>query len=1111
MKKLLFIFFSWGWVVLRGGVLPLLGGVRGGLLLYIFLFIPLLGGVGGGFSFAQECNIVYVTPNGATSGAAGTKANPAELLYGLTLANATDNKIYMAAGTYILFNPLNMLSDITLEGGFDPLTWEKSNSTTTTIYRDNSNVEPSPNRLVAIYCMGISNFRLQDLTIRSANAFGNGISSYGLYLDSCSNYDIVRCKIIAGNAGNGSNGANGANGIGGANGTAGENGDAQGPCCRAGGIGGSGSFPGSNAGGNGGDGGDRGTASCSWCGDPADATNGYPGQNGFGTGGGIGGNGGYKRITCIYPLNCAPAIHYGAPGVDGADGLPGIPGTDGTGAFAGGFFIPGTGTAGTAGTHGSGGGGGGGSGSLGGIPYDCLLGLPPNLNGSGAGGAGGGEGGQAAQGGLGGTGGGGSFAVYINNNGANGVIRDCQLTFSSAGLGGLGGIGGTGGLGGLGAAGGGQCFIGEGGNGGNGGNGGDGGPAGKGANGMSYDLYEDTSGVPVSLMNINTLQQPFVFVRYSGYTDAPVVFSTTATGTIDWYFGAGAVPSTGSGSPSTTSYTTTGRKTFTMVNNGIPYTYSEFIEIYGNGSGLNPTINSPDSTLCEGDTGIYTSSVFSAITYTWIIQSSTITDTISGSILLPYQFDSAGTYNVILQTTDSCAGVSFPDTFTVNVEPILLPSVIIQASETSNTVCDGATITFSATAADAGILPGYQWLVNGVAAGANSSTFSTSTLLDGDVVSCVVSSSLTCSAGIVDTSNSITITVIGIPSVSCTVDSSTTGEPTYFTAAVTSGGLPPFSYFWNFGDSLMGSGDSVAHIYTSPGTYVAQVDVVDSNGCSGSCTTFITISSELTAGFTASIFNGCAPLQVDFTNSSTNAITYLWEFGDGSTSVLENPTHIYTNPGTYTVTLNAYGGPGGDSASVTNQVLVLPSPVANFQAYPPIVQLGDTIFFADNSSDAWEWQWDFGDGNTDTVQNPTHVYASTGSYPVTLIVTNAYGCTDTIQKPSFISIVPVDSGGVGVNEFQVSSFKFQVYPNPFSSALNLELDLPEKGYLEVSLWNIQGRKVMEIEKREVTPGFHQIKHNLENSTGEMSVGLYFLEINYNGRTYYRKLIYNNSH
>ena len=129
----------------------------------IFLFCP--GAIG------QECNIVYITPNGANTGVTGTRANPASLVYGLTLANTTNNRLFMAAGTYIINNPIILPGNITIEGGYDPISWEKSNSTGTTIYRDNSNIETSPSRIVAVYGLGIANFRLQDLTIRAADCF----------------------------------------------------------------------------------------------------------------------------------------------------------------------------------------------------------------------------------------------------------------------------------------------------------------------------------------------------------------------------------------------------------------------------------------------------------------------------------------------------------------------------------------------------------------------------------------------------------------------------------------------------------------------------------------------------------------------------------------------------------------------------------------------------------------------------------------------------------------------------------------------------------------------------------------------------------------------------
>lgn len=1055
--------------------------------------------------FAQQCNVIYVTPNGASSGTAGTKAAPASLTYAVTLANATDNKIYMSSGTYNISNPIQMKSNLTIEGGFNPSTWQKSNSTATTIYRDNSNLETNPNRLVAIYCNNISNFRFQDLVIRTANVYGGGISTYTLYLNGCSNYQIGRCKIQAGNAGSGSVGTNGTSGASGASGTNGEDGsnDDNGP--RLGGIGASGSFTGSNAGGNGGAGGERGLCECSLCGDPNWAFNGYPGQSGIVTppgGGGYGGLGGQKIVACVYPTTPPrTTLNDGGVGTDGSAGLPGLIGTNGTASFTGGFFVPGNGGTGTDGTNGHGGGGGGGGGSLGGITCDCFMNLPPNWNGTGAGGGGGGEGGQGSSGGTGGTGGGGSFALYLYNNGANGVLKDTKLTAGIAGNGGAGGVGGAGGNGGAGGLGGGKfnTHVGAGGDGGKGGDGGDGGAGGSGSDGVSYTLYEDGTGTPISLQNIYSLQQPFVFIQNSGCTNAPATFSTNATGTVIWFFGAGASPASGSGITATTKYTTQGKKTFTMVNNGISYTFTDFIEVFSNGSGMTPSINSTDSVLCISDSGTYSCSAV-ADDYIWrIVRDSTLDTTIIGPSYqnLTFTFDSAGTYMVILKSVNFCCGASFPDTFLVNITGLIPPSINIQSEDAGNIVCDSGSFTFSATVSAVGNSPTYQWFVNGNPAGGNFPIYVATSLQNGDSVNCIVTSSFGCSSGLQDTSGYISVTVVDLPVVTCSSDSFFSGEPTNFYAAVTSGGNSPYSYYWSFGDTALGFGDTVSHIYQQAGTYNFQVNVSDSNGCAGSCNGTVVIATKLKAAFSASITSGCAPLIVDFSNTSIYAITYHWDFGDGSSSVQENPTHLYSNPGLYTVTLMAFGASGTDISSVSNQVYVYPKPVANFQAY--FSPGGDTVYFADNSVDAWAWQWSFGDGQGDTVQNPIHVYSQNGTYSITLVVTNGYGCTDTTFKPAFVKVA------VGQAEMGLADFRFRVFPNPFNSEINIDFNAETVGSLKISLKNVLGQTVLS-ENRDIESGPRVIKILSANSK-IINYGLYLLELDFNGTKQYTKLIY----
>ena len=167
-----------------------------------FLAVPLDG-------LGQQCNIIYVTPTGAASGAAGTPSNPASLDHAFTLISPGNNQLWLASGYYQLSNTLFMTSNVTIEGGFDPTTWIKTNNVPSIIYRDNTNMLTSPNRLVAFDCIGIANFRLQDLTIEVEDAMGDGASVYGIHLDGCSDYAITRVVIDAGNGTDGLSGTQG--------------------------------------------------------------------------------------------------------------------------------------------------------------------------------------------------------------------------------------------------------------------------------------------------------------------------------------------------------------------------------------------------------------------------------------------------------------------------------------------------------------------------------------------------------------------------------------------------------------------------------------------------------------------------------------------------------------------------------------------------------------------------------------------------------------------------------------------------------------------------------------------------------------------------------------
>ncbi|MDA3787447.1 MAG: PKD domain-containing protein [Desulfobacula sp.] len=159
--------------------------------------------------------------------------------------------------------------------------------------------------------------------------------------------------------------------------------------------------------------------------------------------------------------------------------------------------------------------------------------------------------------------------------------------------------------------------------------------------------------------------------------------------------------------------------------------------------------------------------------------------------------------------------------------------------------------------------------------------------------------------------------------------------------------------------------------------------------------------------FSATPLSGIAPLPVIFTDGSQGPInSRSWDFGDGQTSVLTSPSHIYQGPGQYTVSLTVTGLNGSDTEVKTQYITVLiPPPSAQFGANHTIALPGEIIRFSDLSQgQVTSRLWNFGDGQTSTLSNPGHAYQNPGKYTVSLTV-NGPGGTDTGTKSYYILIV----------------------------------------------------------------------------------------------------------
>jgi len=160
------------------------------------------------------------------------------------------------------------------------------------------------------------------------------------------------------------------------------------------------------------------------------------------------------------------------------------------------------------------------------------------------------------------------------------------------------------------------------------------------------------------------------------------------------------------------------------------------------------------------------------------------------------------------------------------------------------------------------------------------------------------------------------------------------------------------------------------------------------------------------ASFDSDFTDGYAPLSIAFTDTSTGSPTsWYWDFGDGTYSTEQNPTHTYYAKGSYTVSLTAANYAGSDTATAPWEIIVnARPPVASFITNTTSGNIPLVVRFADTSSGAPnKWSWSFGDGTTSTIGNPTHTYTKAGMYSVKLTVSNGAG-SNTITKNNFIKI-----------------------------------------------------------------------------------------------------------
>jgi len=217
----------------------------------------------------------------------------------------------------------------------------------------------------------------------------------------------------------------------------------------------------------------------------------------------------------------------------------------------------------------------------------------------------------------------------------------------------------------------------------------------------------------------------------------------------------------------------------------------------------------------------------------------------------------------------------------------------------------------------------------------------------------------------------------------------------------------PVSWQWDFGDGAKSTDKNPRHAFERASSYT--VTLITSDGSvSRTAKKSITVASASVLS-TSFEYAPASPLEgqpIQFTDTSSGSpSSWLWDFGDGTTSTVQNPSHAYTAAGSKTVILTA--AKGSQSTAATRVLTVAPARIAAFTYNPASPAAGQEVQFTDLSTDApTAWRWDFGDGSTSSSRNPSHVFTAAGSFSVVLTITSASGSLTATQT------VPVTAGPI---------------------------------------------------------------------------------------------------
>lgn len=396
-----------------------------------------------------------------------------------------------------------------------------------------------------------------------------------------------------------------------------------------------------------------------------------------------------------------------------------------------------------------------------------------------------------------------------------------------------------------------------------------------------------------------------------------------------------------------------------------------------------PLVVTGDASVCSGSISSVSANSLANVSYDWsgLPAGATFTtpnnSTTSNSMNIDWGTASSGTYQVKVKPNQTQCGIVVYGA-EVSFQVVVQDDPVLTTSPSSS-ICAGETISLTVSGATT-----YNWS-NGLGTN-NSITVSPTT---------TTSYQVTGFNGTCSSSEAIVVTIIQ-GSIFAGNDITVCAGSSVTLSA--SGGN---NYSWDQ-DVVNG----VSFIPTSTNTYT----VTSAGACASSDQITVTVEPIPTIDFSSDFTSGCSPLEVQFDNQTIGNNTYQWNFGDGTTSNLENPIHTFITSGCKNITLIATSINGCTNTWIKdNFICVSENPTVQFTAnINEISSQNSTVEFTNSSSGATSFTWSFGDGNFSNEESPSHDYNPylLENQLVTLIGTNSMGCIDSAMVTIYFTSIP---------------------------------------------------------------------------------------------------------